>query len=555
MKMVNLSQEEFPAFTSEHFPFNKSRPLQDAAVKLISDSWKGGCKYVFLEAPTGFGKSALAITLARDNPNAFILVSTKMLQDQYVKERLYRTLDVRGRQNFMCMASKGNNCDTGPCQTGAECKHQPQRSSDELPDNARVLAETPKGIMWIEPGAKVCRYWDQKCKAMKHNHPIFNYSYFLYETTYAGDFGPRNLMVCDEAHNMEDELMKFVQFSVSDRDLEYVGSKVPEGELNIQQWIETLALWDEVLHAELKNSKEKLKGMGESEKKRELIRKCQELAEKINKCSFIADELSQDPNNWVIDNVLKGKIRKVSFKPIFVKKWANKFFSLADLFLLQSATIIDADAMAESLGLRQEDCVFIRAPSGFSPDKRPIYYKPLGRMSKKHIEGNLPRLVEAIKLLMAEYPDQKGVIHTHSYKIKEYVMANIDSERLLANDDSNKRDRIIKEFIESTKPLVLVTPSAYEGVDFKHDICRWQVICKMPYPDMAEKQVKRRMELDPKWYQWRAVLRLVQTYGRGMRAEDDWCHTYILDESFGQLMRRNRDMFPEWFTEAVVQGG
>lgn len=554
MKMVNLSQDTIHARKSEFFPFGKSRPFQDAAIKLVSDSWKVGYKYVFLEAPTGFGKSALAITLAKEHPNAFILVSTKMLQDQYVKEKLYKTLDVRGRQNFRCMTSAWDNCDTGPCQTGAECKHQPQRSSDELPENARVLAETPKGLLWVEPGVKVCRYWDQKCKAMRHNHPVFNCSYFLYETTYAGDFGPRNLLICDEAHNMEDELMKFVQFSVSDRDLEYVGSKVPEGELSIQQWIETLALWDEVLYAELKNSKEKLKGMGESGKKTELIKKVQELGENVNKCTFVADELSADPQNWIIENVLTGKVRKVSFKPIFVRRWSGKFFSMADRFLLQSATIIDADAMAESLGLRQDECIFIRAPSSFSPEKRPIYYKPLGKMSKEHIEGNLPRLVEAIKLLMAEYPDQKGVIHTHSYKIKDRIMASINSDRLIANDDSRKRDRIISEFIESKEPLILVTPSAYEGVDFKYDICRWQVICKMPYPDLADKQVRKRMELDPQWYQWKTVLRLVQTYGRGMRAEDDWCHTYILDESFSQLVHRNRHMFPEWFLEALESG-
>ncbi len=554
MKTASLSQEEFSARRSEHFPFRESRPLQDAAIKLISDSWKNGCKYVFLEAPTGFGKSAIAVTLARENPKAFILVSTKILQNQYVKERAYRTSDVRGRRNFRCMKSMKDTCDVGPCQAGDACKHQPERSTEELPADADVMAETSKGFIWFRRGSKMCSYWKQKCKAMNHKYPIFNYAYFLYETTYAGDFGPRKLMICDEAHNIEDELMKFVQFSVSDSDLEHVGSKVPEGELTVDEWIKTIALWNEVLCAELKNSREKLKGLPDCGKKTELAKKCNELDEKITKCSFIAGELQTDPQNWVIDNVLKGKVRRVSFKPIFVKRWARKLFSNADIFLLQSATIIDADAMAESLDLPRDECIFIRVPSGFKAERRPVYYKPLGRMSKEHIEGSLPKLVDAIKALMEEYPDEKGVIHTHSYKIKEYIMANISSERLIANDDSSRTNWIMKTFIESSDPLILVTPSAYEGMDFKYDICRWQVLCKMPYPDMADKQVRKRMELDPKWYQWRTVLRLVQTYGRGMRAEDDWCHTYILDESFAQLMNRNRDMFPGWFVEAIVQG-
>lgn len=555
MKTVNLSREESAAPTSEHFPFSKPRQLQDAAVKLISDSWKSGCKYVFLEAPTGFGKSALAITLAREHPNAFILVSTKMLQDQYVNEKLYRAVDVRGRQNFRCIRSRKDTCDVGPCQAGAACRHQPERSAEELPADADVVARTSKGCIWFRRNSRMCSYWKQKCRAMNHRYPIFNYTYFLCESAYAGDFGKRSLIICDEAHNIEDELMKFIQHSVSDRDIEYLGSRIPEGDMAIPEWIGKLLEWRALMSDELENTNERLKNTGDGEEKTKTIKKCQELQEKIYKCQFIAGELQTDPKNWVIDNVLKGKIRKVTFKPIFVKRWANKFFGMADRFLLQSATIVDADALADSLGIPEDECIFIKAPSTFDPKRRPIYYKPIGSMSKSHIESNLPKLVEAIKALMAEYPGEKGVIHTHSYRIKEYVMANICSERLLANDDSSKRDRIIRQFIGSREPLVLVTPSAYEGVDFKHDICRWQVVCKMPYPDLADKQVRRRMELDRKWYQWRAVLRLVQTYGRGMRAEDDWCRTYILDESFSRLMQRNMDMFPEWFREAIVQAG
>ncbi len=554
METANLPQEEFPAMRSEHFPFKESRPLQDAAVKLISDSWKNGYKYVFLEAPTGFGKSAIAITLSKENPKAFILVSTKILQNQYVRERAYRTFDVRGRQNFRCMKSRHHTCDIGPCQAGDVCKHQPERASEEIPAGHRILAETPKGVLHIDPTVKLCRYWEQKCAALRHKYPIINYSYFLHETFYAGDFGPRKLLICDEAHNIEDSLMKFVEFSVSDKDLEHVGSKVPEGELPIAEWIGKIREWEDLMRTERAFTKDRIEKIYNMEKRAELAGKLQELEEKVNNCGFIISELQSDPQNWVIDNSVTGRFRKVSFKPIFVRRWANKFFNMADRFLLQSATIIDAEAMAESLDMPKDECIFIRVPSGFKAERRPVYYKPLGRMSKEHIENNLPKLVDAIKALMEEYPDEKGVIHTHSYKIKEYIMANISSERLIANDNSSRTNWTMKTFIESSDPLILVTPSAYERMDFKYDICRWQVLCKMPYPDMADKQVRRRMELDPKWYQWRTVLRLVQTYGRGMRAEDDWCHTYIFDESFAQLMNRNRDMFPGWFVEALKTG-
>jgi Rad3-related DNA helicase len=92
-------------------------------------------------------------------------------------------------------------------------------------------------------------------------------------------------------------------------------------------------------------------------------------------------------------------------------------------------------------------------------------------------------------------------------------------------------------------------------MDFKDEMCRWQVICKMPYPNLGNKQIERRMSLDAGWYQWKTVLRLVQTYGRGVRSASDWCDTYILDSNFSILARRSGPLFPEWFQEAVVFSG
>ena len=274
----------------------------------------------------------------------------------------------------------------------------------------------------------------------------------------------------------------------------------------------------------------------------------------MTKCHDTREQLASSPDNWVID-VDEGKRagRRVTFRPVFVRPWAYKFFDMAELFLMQSATIIDADAMAEGLGLPMEDCIFIRAQSEFDPEKRPIYYKPLGSMSRESIESTLPVLVDEIKSLMDRYPDEKGVIHTHTYKIQDYIMKSFrgtGGSRLMANDGPDNRDSVISKFMKSNEPRVLVTPSAYEGMDFRNDICRWQVICKIPYPNLGDSQVKRRMEADPRWYQWKSVLRLVQTYGRGTRSEEDWCDTYLLDSSFTSFSAKNLDMLPEWFTEA-----
>jgi Rad3-related DNA helicase len=154
---------------------------------------------------------------------------------------------------------------------------------------------------------------------------------------------------------------------------------------------------------------------------------------------------------------------------------------------------------------------------------------------------------------MLENCDEKGVIHTHSYRIQSEIVKGIRDDRLLFNRQAGSTDVVFKEFISSEEPKILVTPSAFEGVDFKGDICRWQVLCKVPYPHLGDPQIRKRMEKEPEWYQWMTAVRLIQTYGRGMRSKGDFCKTYILDADFIRFFRRNAGMLPEWFREAVVR--
>jgi ATP-dependent DNA helicase DinG len=484
-----------------------------------------------------------------------------------VREGAFEAIDVRGRGNFSCLVSRGKTCDQGPCKHGMlECRHKPRRSLPEkMPENAVKMASSQKGDFWKYQGSRVCPYWEQKCWGLNHDYPVMSYSYFLYEATHPKDFGKRKLMVCDEAHNMEEELMRFIEFTISDNDLKIVNSRIPRVVNGIEDWVKHIDGWKRSLAEELESTKEKFDEADSGEKAtlspsgriktEEMMEKIQNLADKIGKCIFISGELAVDPDNWIIERGEKGLMTKVTFRPIFVREWADKFFSMADRFLLQSATIIDAESVASGLGLDEGECAFLRAGSDFLPEKRPIYYRPAGRMSHGDIAGTLPRMAGMIRGLLDEYPDKKGVIHTHTYNIQEYIAKSVASSRFLMNrqEDPRNRGRILAEFIKSPDPVVLVTPSAYEGMDFKDDICRWQVICKMPYPNLGNKQVERRMSLDRGWYQWKTVLRRVQTYGRGIRSREDWCDTYILDGSFSTLLKTGKDLFPKWFTEAIVR--
>ena len=121
--------------------------------------------------------------------------------------------------------------------------------------------------------------------------------------------------------------------------------------------------------------------------------------------------------------------------------------------------------------------------------------------------------------------------------------------------DSAFIQTLIRFFEKDENPLVLVSPSMSEGVDLPYDKCRFQVIYKMPFPYLGDKQVNMRMKRDKKWYAYKTVMTLMQAYGRGMRAEDDSCYTYIIDSDINMLFKSPmyRTLMPDFFKEAIVR--
>ena len=143
------------------------------------------------------------------------------------------------------------------------------------------------------------------------------------------------------------------------------------------------------------------------------------------------------------------------------------------------------------------------------------------------------------------------VVHNcNSYKIANYIEQNCWNERLLFHK-SDDRDDILQKFMKSTEPLVLVSPSMTEGVDLKDDLARWEIIVKIPYPYLGDKQVSRRMEVDPDWYVWQTCLKLVQSYGRIFRSETDWGSAYIFDSGAQYFIHKYKHILPKWFLEAI----
>src|SRR5690606_11493312 len=101
-----------------YFPFPQIREKQKKVLVDIESALKSGYIHIFLEAPTGFGKTPVAITLARYLGSSHICTATKDLQTQYRRDFPF-VVEVKGLGECPCIFKEDmgldESCDNGPC--------------------------------------------------------------------------------------------------------------------------------------------------------------------------------------------------------------------------------------------------------------------------------------------------------------------------------------------------------------------------------------------------------------------------------------------------------
>lgn len=524
-----------------NFPFTHPREGQLDIISDIYEALENGFRYVVLEAGTGTGKSGIASTLARMYQSAYILTMTKQLQTQYAQQ--FGFSQVKGRANFMCkMDNLESSCDIGNCQTTPSSeKFHCQYGVAKSPTLAASEAFTDSyGNSIFFQSDDHCHYWEQKAKAINSPITLMNYDYAFLELNYVGHFNSRKLLILDEAHNIEDKLMRRLELKLSQKRLEKdIKKGIPSSmmeETDPEEWILQLeAICDSYKDLNLKDLPKN---------------KSDRIKRTIFRLDDLQDSLKKEPRNWVLDSVPEG----ISFKPLRVHQYAfERLFKHADACLFMSATILSHQMFCRWLGMDPREVYFIKADSPFPSSKRPIELKLAGKMSKNRIKATAPNTLPILNKILKRHQFDKGLIHTHNYQCQKYLLEKLPHSRLIAHNSLN-RETILDNFERSQHPMVLVSPSMSEGVDLPYDKCRFQVIYKVPFPYLGDKQVDMRRKRDQRWYAYKTVMTLMQAYGRGMRAEDDECYTYILDENIKMLFNSPlyRSLIPEFFKEAII---
>jgi len=536
----------------KYFPYKTQREQQTYAIQKVIESFMDDNKrFVILEAGTGVGKSAIGLTVARyinrnlvtdpdDNVGggSYFLTTQKILQEQYEK-------DFGGHNGDMCSLYSASNYKCG-FHKKSDCK-----SSQQL------LRTEQKGSAFFKHCMTSCAYKMKKKSFLESPESITNFPYFITESTYSGKITPRKMLVVDEAHNTESVLSNFVEVSVS----QYFCDKLIKCDwpakitpINFVKWVKNEyfpALQIKVAHFESQLEKMGLKS--KLPELRTLSMKYEMLSSHAKKLEKFLKDYSSD--NWVMEvqESEKRGYKKVVYRAIDVSKFAEEYlFRMGEKVLLMSATILDADSFATSLGINKEDYTVIKMPSPFPTENRPIFQSTIGSMSYRQIEQSLPKLKAAIEAILEEHKGQKGVVHCHTYKIANYLKKNIKSRRLLIHRSDN-RDQILEKHIRAKNDTVLLSPSMTEGIDLKGDLSRFQVICKVPYPYLGDPIVKKRMNKNQGWYALQTAKSIVQSCGRSIRNKDDQAVTYILDSDWHNFYRKNSKIFPLDFKKAILK--
>ena len=513
----------------ECFPSSSLRLYQKETVERMVEAFKSGKKCVILTAPTGFGKSYVNASFASVTRSFYatpqLALIDQMLRDPSLRSRF---VEIKGRRNYPCYYEPQRSVHMGRCVTeDYACKER----------------------------FDVCPYWVQKARAIKAPSVLLSFAYLVAEGQTEGHsesyLGTRTLLVLDEAHNIEEECLNHVSVNVTPFSIphEVYNKLLPQ-----LREVKTLKQLDKLLEsieASLKAQLEQVRKIAETTG---LSVMQAEDKERIERYLETYGLYKSSKSEWVWQ--IKGD--QLFVQPLFAREFMKELiWKRAEHYIISSATILNPQEYIELIGLhdlleKDEICILPQVPSTFPLENRPVIDRTVGPLSRAGWEENMPKAVRAVEEILRE---ERGnvAIHCHSYDHQKTLFDNLPEDlrlRLIIHTRRDREERL-REWMQS-RGKVFVSVAFNEGQDWKYDVCDAQILLKVPFPDLGDRRVKRRLDMGrQQWYNNQAMLEVIQAYGRAVRAEDDKARFYVVDGSFQRLVGKCWQFIPDWFKEVL----
>ena len=554
---------------------------EDSIVDIIT-SWMGGKDNIVVNAPTGSGKSVIAMCAAGvmnsfHGKTGYILVSDLSLLQQYADDVETYLPDwgvIRGQDTYTCMVN-------GYPFPSGECKLMGCTSYSE------ICAKYPEC-------APFCEYVCARDKAASAGVVLCTYQFWLTQQNFVcrlnedgkqvGTFVGRDFVICDEAHKLMGLVQDKFSPKISKSDEFHLKAiycaplngksledAVPGIENRVAELREALirtssaeAAKDLLIEYQgvmetlrdranaIKSEIDLGKGRRLTKEEKSLLRSCKFFTTAAEEFSSYNRIVAKIGTEAIIlnDDRAAGSIQFNCIDESYLMN--SRFHRFCPKKLYLSATIGDPDIYVRGISARNAG--YLSIPETFDYAKSPIYYVDECRMSYREKDGNFDKMADMVRDVLKLFEGMRGIIQTGSYAFSKELLSRIggpDAERLLVYGDT-KEKRDVLEAYRFSKDKVLVGPSLVEGLSLDDDLCRFLIVMKVPYPSLADKLVRRKMEILPGWYANEAAISLLQGVGRGVRSKDDWCCTFILDGCFTGVFYEARGMFGESFVRRLV---
>jgi Rad3-related DNA helicase len=522
------------------FPAPSHRGNQRSALERIRDAFAAGNDVVLVRAPTGSGKSLLARAVmgaadtaeevSPSEPYGAYYTTPQVSQlDDVAADPLLDDLNViRGKRNYNCIlpGETDTPVDRAPCvrESGFDCRVRHR-----------------------------CPYFSDRAIASERSIAAMTLAYFM-QTAGSDVFGTRDVVVIDEAHGLAEWAEMYATIELKPRTVPgWDDLQVPD----VDGDPDAAVRFAEALMERLGTRKDEL--LAKPELGPEEAAERDRLGERISELQWFVEDY-RDPQSgttWLVDQgSADGGNPPVTIKPLDPERYLQStVWDRGQRFALLSATILNKAAFCRQVGLDPERVALVDVEHTFPVEHRPLYDLTRGKMTYDERDATLPRVAEALVRVMQAHPDEKGLVHCHSYAIQGRLLEQLReygvAGRVRAHDREG-RDQALETWKATDDPDVFLSVKMEEALDLEGELCRWQVICKAPYPNTRDSRVAHRLDDGQwSWYRRTALRTVIQACGRVVRAPDDHGATYLGDSSLLQLFENTRQDMPGWFADQV----
>ena len=520
-----------------------------------------GKRNVVLGAPTGIGKSVIGAVVSNalfcltPNPQedipAIISMGTNVLAHQYYDSfselEKYEVFQIKGASNYPCNFMKS----------------QPMPSSETAEDCARSKLHPTE----VAAHCNGCEYDAAKKLINISRILITNYSYFMISMMATGHLKPRLLHVFDEAHLLNDIFCNYTEILVSVQNIEKYIKELNDTDTKCEDYIAGLVMLRKQLETNNigdNNYKQVLEILQKlyfeitmvlSNRAKELEKTDVVKSVKLSKLSRKYDGLSGKIRDFfdndyehVFDNEIQNLPNAFSVKTIFVGKMIDRLLTTYNLFM--SATITKQFSF-DTLSLKDEETQFIEVDPVFPKENKPILF--LGKQALNYNVMKLPETIEdlkaQVKTIVNFHGEEKGLVFVPSFFLGSQLARAVGHKtRVFEHKSGMNLPELVRDFKGYKGSSILISPSIFEGLDFKGDVSRYQIIVKSPYPSLGDKRIKYISNYYPHIYAEMTLLKILQGIGRSVRSPEDYAVTYCLDASTRKLYESKSNIWKSHYT-------